>query len=80
MKNFGIVGYGIDQEYLLFKEMIEDSSIVFFFFYLNDLRDILYNNLETPYISQNNFLIENDSLPLTSFVVEKDEKIKRISL
>lgn len=76
VKNFGIVGYGTDQEYLLFKETVEDSSIVVFFFYLNDLRDILYDNLKTLYMSKPRFIIEKDSLLLTNYPVAKNEEIK----
>ncbi len=77
VKNYGMVGYGTDQEYLVFKNSVEDSSLVLFFFYLNDLRDVLHDNLDTPYKPKPKFIIQNDSIVLTNSPIgEKREIVK----
>ncbi|HAF07309.1 MAG: hypothetical protein QME48_05945 [bacterium] len=77
VKNYGMIGYGTDQEYILFRGSVEDSSLVVFFFYLNDLRDILHDNLDTPYKPKPKFIIRKDSLILTNCPVGKNrEKVE----
>ncbi|MEJ5306977.1 MAG: hypothetical protein WHT27_01590 [candidate division WOR-3 bacterium] len=76
VKNYGMVGYGTDQEYLLFKETVEDSSVVVFLFYINDLRDILNDNLKTPYKPKPRFIIKDDTLVLVNYPVKKEKYVE----
>lgn len=63
--NAGVRGYGSCMEYLLLRR-IADSGMplkkVYVFFYINDLRDIISTNLDTPYPSKPACAIEADSL------------------
>ncbi len=78
VKNYGMVGYGTDQEYLVFKNSVEDSSLVLFFFYLNDLRDVLHDNLDTPYKPKPKFIIQNDSIVLTNSPIGEKRAIVKV--
>ncbi|MEJ5306976.1 MAG: hypothetical protein WHT27_01585 [candidate division WOR-3 bacterium] len=70
VKNYGMVGYGTDQEYLLFKETVEDSSVVVFLFFNNDLDELLKDNRGTK-ASKPKFIIENDSIVLLNYPVDR---------
>lgn len=70
VKNYGMVGYGTDQEYILFKGSVEDSSLVVFFFFNNDLQEILSDNKGTK-SSKPKFVVEKDSLILLNSPVDR---------
>ncbi|MEO0289144.1 MAG: hypothetical protein ABIN00_05865 [candidate division WOR-3 bacterium] len=70
VKNYGMVGYGTDQEYLLFKETVEDSSVVVFLFFNNDLDELLRDNIGTK-ASKPKFILKNDSIILLNYPVDR---------
>ena len=70
VRNYGMVGYGTDQEYILFKGSVEDSSLVVFFFFNNDLQEILSDNKGTK-SSKPKFVVEKDSLILLNSPVDR---------
>ncbi|MEO0236928.1 MAG: hypothetical protein ABIN35_01675 [candidate division WOR-3 bacterium] len=70
VKNYGMVGYGTDQEYLLFNETVEDSSVVVFLFFNNDLDELLRDNIGTK-ASKPKFILKNDSIILLNYPVDR---------
>ncbi|MCK4524218.1 hypothetical protein KAU15_04755, partial [candidate division WOR-3 bacterium] len=68
--NAGVRGYGIDQEYLLFKQLFEENiniKHVIIMFYINDLRDIISDNKNSEFPEKPRFILRNDSLILYDY-------------
>ncbi|PIP13906.1 MAG: hypothetical protein COX48_02975 [bacterium (Candidatus Stahlbacteria) CG23_combo_of_CG06-09_8_20_14_all_34_7] len=69
VKNYGMIGYGTDQEYLLLRSINDNSNVIIIMFYINDLRDIDNDNINNPYPCKPKFIVKSDSLFLTNYPV-----------
>jgi len=70
--NFGVAGYGTDQEYLLFKkEGLKYYPNIVIFAYVNDAFDVSLNSTTTGKHPRPFFIVENNSLKLTNIPLQK---------
>ncbi len=86
--NAGVRGFGTDQEYLLTDSLIKKIKKikkVYVCFYINDLRENLYDNIYSQWMNKPRFIIDGDSLILEKvnrkkFANNKNEKIVKNNL
>ena len=65
--NAGVMGYGPDQEYFMMNKIISEYNNIkhiFVFFYINDLKDLLSNNINTDFPKKPKFIVKNDTISL----------------
>jgi hypothetical protein len=74
--NYGMIGYGTDQQYLLMKEKVDSTDLVIVIFYINDLSDMISDNMNTEYPGKPKFVIMGDSLVLTNCPVGHKNMVK----
>ncbi len=78
--NAGVRGYGIDQEYLLLKQLFKENiniKYVIIMFYINDLRDIISDNRNSEFPDKPRLILRNDSLVLyesDTILIQNTEK------